>query len=94
MQKGKVIAYASRQLKVHEKNYPTHDLGLAVVIFSLIIWCQSMYDFHVDTLQENRSLRKGILVSKRSNQVIIGQLQLDKNGRRPSLVALTLKLDD
>ncbi|WMV30055.1 hypothetical protein MTR67_023441, partial [Solanum verrucosum] len=30
MQNGKVIAYASRQLKVHEKNYPTHDLELAV----------------------------------------------------------------
>ncbi|WMV19255.1 hypothetical protein MTR67_012640 [Solanum verrucosum] len=30
MQKRKVIAYASRQLKVHEKNYPTHDLELVV----------------------------------------------------------------
>ncbi|KAL5583507.1 hypothetical protein UlMin_015949 [Ulmus minor] len=42
MQKGKVIAYASRQLKVHEKNYPTHDLELAAVVFSLkyiSIWC-------------------------------------------------------
>ena len=37
MQQGKVIAYASRQLKVHEKNYPTHDLGLVVVVFSLNI---------------------------------------------------------
>ncbi|KAH0639444.1 hypothetical protein KY285_036030 [Solanum tuberosum] len=34
MQNGKVIAYASRQLKVHEKNYPTHDLELAVVVFA------------------------------------------------------------
>ena len=33
MQKGKVIAYASRQLKSHEKNYPTHDLELAAVVF-------------------------------------------------------------
>ena len=33
MQGGKVIAYASRQLKVHEKNYPTHDLELAPVVF-------------------------------------------------------------
>ena len=33
MQNGKVIAYASRQLKVHETNYPTHDLELADVVF-------------------------------------------------------------
>ena len=35
MQDGKVIAYASRQLKIHEKNHPTHDLELAVVVFEL-----------------------------------------------------------
>ncbi|KAL0394755.1 UNVERIFIED_CONTAM: Retrovirus-related Pol polyprotein from transposon.6 [Sesamum latifolium] len=35
MQYGKVIAYASRQLKQHEKNYPTHDLELAAIIFAL-----------------------------------------------------------
>ncbi|GAU41957.1 hypothetical protein TSUD_135710 [Trifolium subterraneum] len=35
MQKGKVVAYASRQLKVHERNYPTHDLELAAVVFTL-----------------------------------------------------------
>ena len=38
MQDGKVVAYASRQLKVHEKNYPTHDLELAVVVHALKIW--------------------------------------------------------
>ena len=37
MKKGKVIAYASRQLKPHKKNYPTHDLELAAVVFSLKI---------------------------------------------------------
>ena len=37
MQHGKVIAYASRQLKTHEKNYPTHDLELAAVVFALKI---------------------------------------------------------
>ncbi|GAU51606.1 hypothetical protein TSUD_414380 [Trifolium subterraneum] len=35
MQKGKVVAYASRQLKVHERNYPTYDLELAAVVFAL-----------------------------------------------------------
>ena len=35
MQNGKVIAYASRQLKKHEQNYSTHDLEMAVVVFTL-----------------------------------------------------------
>ena len=38
MQDGKVVAYASRQLKPHEQNYPTHDLVLAVVMFALKLW--------------------------------------------------------
>ena len=37
MQHGRVVAYGSRQLKDHEKNYPTHDLELAVVVFALKI---------------------------------------------------------
>jgi hypothetical protein len=35
MQEGRVVAYSSRQLKVHEKNYPTHDLELAAVVHAL-----------------------------------------------------------
>ena len=38
MQGGKVVAYASKQLKPHEHIYPTHDLELAAVVFSLKIW--------------------------------------------------------
>ena len=38
MQNGRVVAYASRQLKKHEQNYPTHDLEMAAVIFALKIW--------------------------------------------------------
>ncbi|KAH0685662.1 hypothetical protein KY284_016215 [Solanum tuberosum] len=38
MQRGKVIAYACRELKVHEKNYPTQDIELAAVVFALKIW--------------------------------------------------------
>ena len=38
MQEEKVVAYASRQLKRHEANYPTHDLELAAVVFALKIW--------------------------------------------------------
>ncbi|GJV88464.1 putative reverse transcriptase domain-containing protein [Tanacetum coccineum] len=38
MQREKVIAYASRKLKVHEKNYSTHDLELGAIVFALRIW--------------------------------------------------------
>ena len=43
MQYGKVVAYASRQLKEYEKNYPTHDLELAAVVFALKIWRHYLY---------------------------------------------------
>ncbi|GJS21086.1 putative reverse transcriptase domain-containing protein [Tanacetum coccineum] len=43
MQRGKVIAYASRQLKTYEKNYTTHDLELGAVVFSLKIWRHYLY---------------------------------------------------
>ncbi|XP_073051252.1 uncharacterized protein [Primulina eburnea] len=43
MQRGKVIAYASRQLKDYEKNYPTHDLELAALVFALKIWRHYLY---------------------------------------------------
>ena len=43
MQNGKVIAYASRQLRRHELNYPTHDLEMAAVIFTLKIWRHYLY---------------------------------------------------
>ncbi|KAH0705906.1 hypothetical protein KY285_010431 [Solanum tuberosum] len=57
MQNDKVIAYASRQLKVHEKNYPTYDLVLADVVFSLKIWRHYLYGVHVDVFTDHNSLR-------------------------------------
>src|SRR5687767_15672439 len=57
MQNGKVIAYASRQLKVHEKNYPTHDLELAVVMYALKIWRHYLYSVHVDIFTDHKSLQ-------------------------------------
>ncbi|GKD31895.1 putative reverse transcriptase domain-containing protein [Tanacetum coccineum] len=41
--KENVIAYASRQLKIHEKNYTTHDLELGAVVFALKIWRHYLY---------------------------------------------------
>ena len=43
MQHGKVIAYASRQLKPYKMNYPTHDLELAAIVFALKIWRHYLY---------------------------------------------------
>ncbi|GJS35267.1 putative reverse transcriptase domain-containing protein [Tanacetum coccineum] len=47
IQKEKVIAYASRQLKVHEKNYTTHDLELGVVVFALKMWNTTIITFDI-----------------------------------------------
>jgi hypothetical protein len=47
MQNGKVIAYASRQLKTHEVNYLVHDLELAAVVFALRIWRHYLYGAQV-----------------------------------------------
>ncbi|GJT18844.1 putative reverse transcriptase domain-containing protein [Tanacetum coccineum] len=43
MQRGKVIAYASRQLKIHERNYTAYDLELGAVVFALKIWRHYLY---------------------------------------------------
>ncbi|GKD56610.1 putative reverse transcriptase domain-containing protein [Tanacetum coccineum] len=56
MQKEKVIAYASRQLKVHEKNYTTHDLDLGAVVFALKMWRHYLYELLSDYDREIRYL--------------------------------------
>ena len=48
MQHGRVITYASRQLKDYVKNYPTHDLELAAVVFALKMWRHNLYGVHCD----------------------------------------------
>ena len=57
MQHGKLIAYGLRQLRPHEKNYPTHDLELAAVVFALKIWCHYLYGFHVDIYTDHKCLQ-------------------------------------
>nr|GFB97557.1 putative reverse transcriptase domain-containing protein [Tanacetum cinerariifolium] len=56
MQHGKVIAYASRQLKPYEVNYPTHDLELAAVVFTLKIWRHYLYGESCDVFTDHKSL--------------------------------------
>uniref|UniRef100_A0A151UIE5 Retrovirus-related Pol polyprotein from transposon 17.6 n=1 Tax=Cajanus cajan TaxID=3821 RepID=A0A151UIE5_CAJCA len=57
MQEGKVVSYASRQLKIHEKNYPTHDLELAAVVFTLKIWRHYLYGSKFEVFSDHKSLR-------------------------------------
>ena len=57
MQHGKVIAYASRQLRPHEKNYPTHDLELAIVVFALKIWRHYLYGVTCEVFTDHKSLK-------------------------------------
>ncbi|KAI3775941.1 hypothetical protein L1987_45701 [Smallanthus sonchifolius] len=57
MQRGKVIAYASRQLKIHEVNYPTHDLELAAVVFMLKIWRHYLYGVKCTIYSDHKSLK-------------------------------------
>nr|GEY01962.1 putative reverse transcriptase domain-containing protein [Tanacetum cinerariifolium] len=59
MQHGKVIAYASRQLKLYEVNYPTHDLELAAVVFVLKIWRHYLYGESCDIFTDHKSLKLG-----------------------------------
>ena len=56
IQHGKVVVYASRQLKVHE-NYPTHYLELASVVFALKIWRHYLYGVHVDVHTDQKSIQ-------------------------------------
>ncbi|GJS64212.1 putative reverse transcriptase domain-containing protein [Tanacetum coccineum] len=57
MQREKVIAYASRQLKVHEENYTTHDLELGAVIFALRLWRQYLYGTKCVVFTNHKSLQ-------------------------------------
>ena len=57
MQNGRVIAYAFRQLKKHEENYPTHDLELAAVVFSLKIWRHYLYGVHCRIFTDHKGLQ-------------------------------------
>ena len=56
IQNGKVNAYASRQLKEYEKNYPTHDLELAAVVFALKIWRHYLYGEWCEILIDHKCL--------------------------------------
>lgn len=57
MQEGRVVAYASRQLKTHEQNYPTHDLELAAVVHALKIWRHYLIGNKCEIYTDHKSLK-------------------------------------
>nr|GEV16542.1 putative reverse transcriptase domain-containing protein [Tanacetum cinerariifolium] len=57
MQREKVISYASCQLKIHEKNYTTHDLELGAVVFALNIWRHYLYGTKCTVFTDHKSLQ-------------------------------------
>ncbi len=57
MQHGRVIAYASCQLKDYEKNYPTHDLVLVAIVFALKLWRHYLYGEHCEIFTDHKSLK-------------------------------------
>ncbi|GJV82159.1 retrotransposon protein, putative, ty3-gypsy subclass [Tanacetum coccineum] len=67
-----VIAYASRQLKPYEVNYPTHDLELAAVVFALKIWRHYLYEKMVGTLKDYDT---NILVSIRARLILYSEVR-------------------
>nr|GEZ64552.1 putative reverse transcriptase domain-containing protein [Tanacetum cinerariifolium] len=71
MQREKVISYASRQLKIHEKNYMTHDLELGAVVFALKIWRHYLYGTKCTLFTDHKSL-----------QHILDQKELNMRQRR------------
>ncbi|GKB60890.1 putative reverse transcriptase domain-containing protein [Tanacetum coccineum] len=71
MQREKVIAYASRQLRVHEGNYTTHDLELGAVVFALRLWRHYLYGTKCVVFTDHKSL-----------QYILNQKELNLGQRR------------
>nr|GFC73939.1 putative reverse transcriptase domain-containing protein [Tanacetum cinerariifolium] len=71
MQREKVISYASRQLKIFEKNYTTHDLELGAVVFALKIWRHYLYRTKCTVFTDHKSL-----------QHILDQKELNMRQRR------------
>jgi hypothetical protein len=57
MQENRVIAYASRALRPHEKNYPTHDLELAAVVHALKIWRHCLMGTRCNIFTDHKSLK-------------------------------------
>jgi hypothetical protein len=72
MQENNMIAYASRQLKTHEENYPTHDLELAAIVFVLKISMHHLYGAQFELFSDHKSLKYLFEVPPRKGQCCSG----------------------
>ncbi|GJX33657.1 putative reverse transcriptase domain-containing protein, partial [Tanacetum coccineum] len=78
MKRKNVIAYAPRQLKIHEKNYTTHDLKLGAVVFALKMWMHYLYGTKCVVFTDHKSLQH-ILDQKELNMRQCRWLELLSN---------------
>ena len=92
MQNQQVVAYASRQLKTHEENYPTHDLELAAIVYALKIWRHYLYGSRFEVFSDPTYTNKlsvscfyGLAQSEKSNHSISTEtpirIAIPNNGR-------------
>ncbi|WMV58940.1 hypothetical protein MTR67_052325 [Solanum verrucosum] len=63
-----------KQLEIHKKNYLTHDLELATVVFTQKIWRHYLYDVHVDVFTDHKSLHKANMAADGLIQLSIGSV--------------------
>ena len=57
MQLGKVVSFASRQLRPHEVKYPVHDIELAAVVFALKVWRHYLFGERFELYTDHKSLK-------------------------------------
>ncbi|XP_073137288.1 uncharacterized protein [Henckelia pumila] len=96
MQRDRVIGYASRHLKEHEKNCPTHDLELAAVVFALKIWRHYIYGEKSNVVADELNRKSAVIASMTVSRPLQDEIQrfgleLYAKGRAPRLSALLVQ---
>nr|GEU76234.1 putative reverse transcriptase domain-containing protein [Tanacetum cinerariifolium] len=79
MKREKVIAYGSRKLKVHKKNYTTHDLELGAVVFALKIWRHYLNDYWARSPQINLEAQTEVMKPKNLKSEDVGGMLIENS---------------
>ncbi|GKC68146.1 putative reverse transcriptase domain-containing protein, partial [Tanacetum coccineum] len=85
MQREKVIAYASKQLKVHEENYTTHDLELGAFVFALRLWRHYLYEMKLITGKAN-VVADALSRKERNKQLCVRALMMTVHNDLPKQI--------